>query len=153
MVRAINVLRIISRRRDADDPCIDALLHRLPESVTSAVGAETHIDYFNLVGVLQDVLQPLDHGGNRSYSGIVQNLDGPEPGSRGHTDHTDIVVESSSNAGDMGPMPVAIIAGTVVGAKAHMLINVQVRVGEIDSGVQNCDIDVHGFINPVDLGN
>ena len=61
-------------------------------------------------------------------------------------------VERSGGTRHVSSMTVTVVSSRVAGAETHSPIHVQIRVREINAGVDDRDINIYPFVQTVDLG-
>ncbi len=87
----------------------------------------------------------------------IEDLDGPQAGTGGHSHHTDPIIQGGRDAGHGAAVVVVIIAiATLLATGAldavHGLEDVEIRMVQVDAGVDDRDVHVDPVIVPVDIG-
>ncbi len=135
----------VAGRDDHGDTGVDGVADRLVVGVGVArpvrtTPTKTHVDDIDGAGVGDYPVEPADDRGLAPAPGVVEYLDGPQPGARRHADDPGAVVQRADGAGDVRAVAVAVAVAATVGA-ILTTGHVEVRVRG-DPGVEHGHVRV-----------
>ena len=155
---AIGVGAVISGRNRECNPGVNSTLDGVVLSSAVTTSAETHVRHFDRAGHPCDPIDASDHHGLRATPVRIEHLYRPDAGPWGHPDHTKVVVECTDRAGHVCAVIVIVVAAggarrgsqppwTLVGlATGNAASDIEIGVFEIDTGVDNCHIDIDAVV-------